>query len=155
MCPTTVIPSIQKLNTLIKLGRTFQLQPSATLEDHVPVYAEIDIAKKVYKVNPHSPPASRDSLMSAQTKGCRRKEFFDAVAQELAEDDENYQCAMQRNSVQAVWNHIGDAVRGALAEVFPPGPDRSEEYEANRKRRMELIKQRGRLRAEGAENNTE
>eukprot|EP00959_Pyramimonas_sp_CCMP1952_P245229 5125318-Pyramimonas_sp.AAC.1 len=78
MRPTTVIPSIQKLNTLIKLGRTLQLQPCATLEDHVPVFVDIDIAKKVYKVNPHSPPANRGSLMRARTKGCRRNEFFDA-----------------------------------------------------------------------------
>eukprot|EP00959_Pyramimonas_sp_CCMP1952_P146188 3060970-Pyramimonas_sp.AAC.1 len=93
--------------------------------------------------------------MSAQTTGCRRMEFFDAVAQKLGEDDEVYQCAMQSNSVHAVWEHIGGAVRPALAEVLPPGSRLSDEYETNRKRRMELIRQRGRLRAEGAEKNPE
>eukprot|EP00959_Pyramimonas_sp_CCMP1952_P016681 353706-Pyramimonas_sp.AAC.1 len=41
ICPTPALASIQKANTLIRLGRKLQLQPSATLEDHVPVYVEM------------------------------------------------------------------------------------------------------------------
>ncbi|CAK0909260.1 unnamed protein product, partial [Prorocentrum cordatum] len=155
ICPTPALASIQKANTLIRLGRKLQLQPSATLEDHVPVYVEMVLPKRKYSVHAPSPPAHRDHLMQAQTTGNRRQQYFESVTRHLENDDDSYKAAMQSNNVQAVWDHIGGAVRRALEEVFPPGPRRTAEYETYRRQRVDLIRRRGWMRAEGANKNEE
>eukprot|EP00959_Pyramimonas_sp_CCMP1952_P156831 3279955-Pyramimonas_sp.AAC.1 len=138
---------IQRLNTLLGLGRRLQRYISTHLHDHVPVLMEFDIKPQEVFHGKYTPAVNRDTMMAAYTSGRGRLEYLRALEQEATDiPEEQWREIWDRGDVQAAWNKLSESIRKAMQQVFPAKKQDIVDYEGHRKRRMELLRLRGRLR---------